>query len=264
MPVDVGVALVGVRRHDVHSLGPDFTAHRLCHPVDNPLEDQILLDREIRRRLLPALLRRNERVAALGRPPAEEGDGVLVLVDDVVVGGVWISRHDPADETRPAPRPLVVGVQVGSVSLERSHTPYHPHKRRPIQAPAHRPPAPRKSVGAGSKPARHAEPRRHRLEYVPKNSASSSESLCRTTPTASFYGPYPAASLLAELYPDAAVVQEAGRKGQVDGGPDHVRVLEPCSQTLSPVVVEPCQTARSSAWMSSVHRPEAQCLKSEN
>ena len=46
MPVDVGVALVGAKRENVNPLGTYLLAHRLSHAVYDPLQTDVLPDRE--------------------------------------------------------------------------------------------------------------------------------------------------------------------------------------------------------------------------
>src|SRR3712207_5140868 len=77
VPVDVGVALVGTEREHVHALGPHLLAHRLRDPVeDGPLQGEVLLRREVRRRLLALLLGAHQSVAVLRGVLVQKGSMV--------------------------------------------------------------------------------------------------------------------------------------------------------------------------------------------
>jgi hypothetical protein len=78
--VDVGVTLVGANRENVHPLSPYLLAHRLGDPVNDPLQIEVLLDREVARNLL---FRRDQRVPVLRRIHGQEDDSTFV--DDVMI-----------------------------------------------------------------------------------------------------------------------------------------------------------------------------------
>ncbi len=100
MPVDVRDAFVAAEREDVHPLRAHFLSHRFGNLVDEPLQVQIIVNGEIARYLLPVLFGSNQRVAVLPRISVEEGDGLIVLVDDVLWQFVLEVEHDerPASE----------------------------------------------------------------------------------------------------------------------------------------------------------------------
>ena len=63
MPVGVGVALAGAEVVDVHPHGAGLLSHRLRDPVDELLEVEVLLHREVAGHLLAVLLGGHQSVA---------------------------------------------------------------------------------------------------------------------------------------------------------------------------------------------------------
>ena len=117
MPVDVGVALVGAECVEVHPLRPDLLAHRLGNLVEQPLKVRVLRHGEAAGHLLAMLLGSDEGVGVGPRVTIEEGDGPIVLVDDVL-GEPDISSHHRADEARLRAEPVVHGVHIRVITLE--------------------------------------------------------------------------------------------------------------------------------------------------
>jgi hypothetical protein len=74
----------GTEGVDVHPLGTDLLSHRLRDPVDELLEVEVLLHREVPANLLAVLLGGNQSVAIGLGIGVEEGNDAVVLVDEVL------------------------------------------------------------------------------------------------------------------------------------------------------------------------------------
>lgn len=74
----------GAEGVDVHPLGTDLLSHCLRDPVDELLEVEVLLHREVPANLLAVLLGGNQSVAIGLGVGVEEGNDAVVLVDEVL------------------------------------------------------------------------------------------------------------------------------------------------------------------------------------
>src|SRR5215217_6443770 len=117
VPVGVGVALVRAVAVDVHPLGTGLLAYRFGNPVDELLEVFVLLHSELAGHLLAVLLGGDQGVAVGPGVSVEEGDGPVVLVDDVL-GELNLPLHHRADEAGLRPEALVHGFHVRVVAFE--------------------------------------------------------------------------------------------------------------------------------------------------
>src|SRR5215210_1413769 len=210
---------------------PYFLAHRLGHPVDDPLQTEVLLGCAVTRHLL---FGRDERVPILRRIHGQEDDGSFVFVDDVMVGEGRVPRHDAADETSSGPDASDVGVQVGHVTLEH----YLLGAKVPgwflwgdMDTIIHR--------NAGSfKFAAGASGIRSQASGFVCNLGLKVGDLLPDRGDCFFDGNYVAGGAVAGFFLDTPVLQGAGRQGQAYGHPDQVRVLELGTEALAAIVIQ--------------------------
>jgi hypothetical protein len=114
------VALPAAEAQDVEPLRGDHP-DRVADKVDDPLEREVLVRRKVVDDVLPVLLRSDEHVAVERLEPLQEGDRVLVLVDDVARVR-RIPGKELADEAAALQLPAH-GLEVDPPSARRSHAP---------------------------------------------------------------------------------------------------------------------------------------------
>jgi hypothetical protein len=116
--VHVAVPLLAAEAEHVEPLGRDDIADGFADPVDDGLERDVLVAREVARHLLPMLPGRHENRPVEDRIRVQERDRGVVLVDDVVPE-LRVSRDELADEAA-APEPIAdVGEADGPAPLLR-------------------------------------------------------------------------------------------------------------------------------------------------
>ena len=140
--MDVAVSLLTAKTENVEAFRWHNLANCLTDPVDDRLEGEVLAEREVARHLFSMLLWRDEYVSVQWRISVQEGDRVLVFVDDMVFVP-RVPREHFADEAPPAK------LIADRVEIDEFHSSRHerdPMSRR--RSVRERPPSRRQSSDA--------------------------------------------------------------------------------------------------------------------
>jgi hypothetical protein len=100
VPVDVAVSLLTTKAENVEAFCWHNLANCLTDAVDDGLEVEVLTEGEVARHLFSMLLWRDEDISVQRRISVQEGNRVLVFIDDVVFV-IRVPREHFADEAPP-------------------------------------------------------------------------------------------------------------------------------------------------------------------
>ena len=98
--MDVPVCLLATEAEDVEPFGWHDATDRFAYAVNNPLKLDVLAEVEVARNVLAVLLWGHEDVPVQRWVAVQEGDGLAVFVDDVVLI-VGVAREHLANEALP-------------------------------------------------------------------------------------------------------------------------------------------------------------------